>query len=99
MKSLVKNQVFKKVRIFDYQGVCMEDDPINEESSADILLTPFKLLSQLFNWILGQIAVTIIHLEIQQLWNIDWAYTFAFSQEMEYDDYAYDYYNSDEDIE
>jgi len=100
MKNLVNNQVFKKVKIFDYQGVCMEEEEIiHEESSADMLLTPFKLLSQLFNWILGQIAVTIIHLEIQQLWNIDWAYTFAFPQEGDYDDYAYDYYNSDEDIE
>jgi len=100
MNSLVKNQVFKKVKIFDYQGVCMEEEEIiHEESSADMLLTPFKLLSQVFNWILGQIAVTIIHLEIQQLGNIDWAYTFAFPQEMEYDDYAYDYYNGDEDIE
>ena len=99
MKSLVKNQVFKKVRIFDYQGVCMEEEPVNEESSADMLLTPLKLLSRLFNRILGQIAVTIIHLEIQQLWSIDWAYTFAFPQEGDYDDYANDDFDTDEDIE
>jgi len=89
MKSLVMNQVFKEVKIFDYQGVCMEEEPVYEESSANMLLTPFKLLSCLFNWILGQIAATIIRLEIHHLWNNDWAFTFASPQDY-YSDYAYD---------
>ena len=71
----------------------MEEEPVNEESSADMLLTPLKLLSWLFNRILGQIAVTIIHLEIQQLWSIDWAFAFP------HDDYANDDFDTDEDIE
>ena len=53
----------------------------------------------MFNWILGQIAWTIIRFEIHHLWNPDW--TYAFPQppenmngeppnglEMDYDDYG-----------
>ena len=39
-------------------------------------LQPFKLIAMGFNWILGQIAWTIIRFEIHHLWNPDWTYAF-----------------------
>ena len=37
---------------------------------------PFKLVACAFNWILSQIAWTIIRFEIHHLWNPDWTYAF-----------------------
>ena len=37
---------------------------------------PFKMIAWAFNWILGQIAWTIIRFEIHHLWNPDWTYAF-----------------------
>ena len=37
---------------------------------------PFKMVAWAFNWIIGQIAWTIIRFEIHHLWNPDWTYAF-----------------------
>ena len=37
---------------------------------------PFKMIAWAFNWILSQIAWTIIRFEIHHLWNPDWTYAF-----------------------
>ena len=34
------------------------------------------MIAWIFNWILGQIAWTIIRFEIHHLWNPDWTYAF-----------------------
>jgi len=72
LKSLEKNQVFKKIRIFDYQAICLES--ADDGSPASMILTPFKMLTWLFNWVLGNMAMTIIRLELHHLWNPDWTY-------------------------
>ena len=41
-----------------------------------IFLQPFKLVAAAFNWILSQIAWTIIRFEVHHLWNPDWTYAF-----------------------
>jgi hypothetical protein len=48
----------------------------DDGSAASIMLTPFKMAAAVFNWILGQIAWTIIRFEIHHLWNPDWTYAF-----------------------
>ena len=40
------------------------------------------MVAAMFNWILGQIAWTIIRFEIHHLWNPDWTYAFP----QQYDD-------------
>jgi len=77
-----QNNVFTKIKIYDYQAICLEN--ADDGSPANILLTPFKLLGMAFNWLLGQMAWTIIRLEIHHLWNPDW--TYAFPQQDLYDD-------------
>ena len=44
-----------------------------------LLFQPFKLLAMGFNWLISQIAWTIIRFEIHHLWDPDW--TYAFPQE------------------
>ena len=46
----------------------------NEGGSASALLSPFRMLAALFNYVLGQIAWTVIRLELHHLWNPDWTY-------------------------
>jgi len=87
LKSLEQNHVFKKIKIYDYQAICLES--ADDGSPAGIILTPFKLMAWLFNWLIGNIAMTIIRLEIHHLWNPDW--TWAMPQpQVDYvdDDYS-----------
>ena len=90
LNSLEQNHVFNKIKIYDYQAICLES--ADDGSPANILLTPFKLISWVFNWMLGQMAWTIIRLEIHHLWNPDWTYAWPAPQEQL--DYAYAYADS-----
>ena len=99
LNSLEQNNVFTKIKIYDYQAICLEN--ADDGSPANILLTPFKLLGMAFNWLVGQMAWTIIRLEIRHLWNPDW--TYAFPQQVS-DDYDYDtfddvYYDEGDDYD
>merc|ERR1711892_988529 len=58
LRSLEQNHVFKKIKIYDYQAICLEN--ADDGSPANVILTPFKLIAWMFNWILGQMAWTII---------------------------------------
>ena len=87
LSSLEQNHVFKKVKIYDYQAICLENvvslGNANEGSPAGMILTPFKMMSWLFNWLIGSIAMTIIRLEIHHLWNPDWTWALPAPQERE----------------
>ena len=56
------------------QAICLERE--DDGSSANFLLSPFKMMAAMFNYILGQVAWTIIRFEIHHLWNPDWTYAF-----------------------
>lgn len=101
LRSLEKNHVFKKIKIFDYQAICLES--ADDGSPAGAILTPFRLLATLFNWVIGNIAMTIIRLEIHHLWNPDWTWALpAAGPQPDYvsdDNYDYDtngYYEDEE---
>ena len=53
-----------------FKAICLEME--NEGGSASALLSPFRMLAALFNYVIGQIAWTIIRFEIHHLWNPDW---------------------------
>eukprot|EP00090_Calanus_glacialis_P023864 TRINITY_DN369_c0_g1_i2.p1 TRINITY_DN369_c0_g1~~TRINITY_DN369_c0_g1_i2.p1 ORF type:complete len:1310 (+),score=311.46 TRINITY_DN369_c0_g1_i2:336-4265(+) len=98
LKSLEQNHVFKKIKIYDYQAICLEN--ADDGSPANIILTPFKLIAWMFNWILGQMAMTIIRFEIHHLWNPDWTYALPYPQvdpDYAYPDYS-DGYQYDDDV-
>jgi len=88
---LEQNDVFKKIKVYDYQAVCLENE--DDGSPASTLLTPFKLVAWSFNWVLGNIAWSIIHLELHHLWNPDW--TYAAPRPQDQLDYAYAYADGD----
>merc|ERR1711892_229676 len=90
LKSLEQNHVFKKIKIYDYQAICLEN--ADDGSPANVILTPFKLIAWMFNWILGQMAWTIIRFEIHHLWNPDWTYALPQPQRTD-PDYAYSDYS------
>ena len=83
LKSLEKNHVFKKIKIFDYQAICLEN--VIDRSPAGIILTPFKMMAGLFNWLIGNIAMTIVRMEIHHLWNPDWTWALPAPQDEEKD--------------
>jgi len=94
LKSLEQNKVFKKIKIYDYQAICLEN--ADDGSPAGVILTPFKMMAWLFNWLIGNIAMTIIRMEIHHLWNPDWTWALPAPQDRDYvqDDYGtypYDY--------
>ena len=97
LKSLEKNHVFKKIKIYDYQAICLENVENSDDGSrAGIILTPFKMMAWLFNWLIGNVAMTIIRMEIHHLWNPDWTWSLPAPQDRDYvqDDYGtypYDY--------
>merc|ERR1712128_233692 len=74
---------------------------MGDGSPANVLLTPFKLIAWVFNWMLGQMAMTIIRLEIHHLWNPDWTYALPQPQRTD-PDYAYSdqigYYDDDDSL-
>jgi len=80
-ESLIHHEIFNPIKIYDYQAICLETQ--DDGDAASMLLTPFKWVSWMFNYILGQIAWTIIRMEIHHLWNPDWTYAFPQAQVVE----------------
>jgi hypothetical protein len=72
--GLIQHKIFRPIQIYDYQAICLE--MADDGSAASLMLTPFKMVAWAFNWIIGQIAWTIIRFEIHHLWNPDWTYAF-----------------------
>ncbi|XP_011876387.1 PREDICTED: voltage-dependent calcium channel subunit alpha-2/delta-3 isoform X2 [Vollenhovia emeryi] len=54
MSSLVKDGVFERIRIFDYQAVCFKSSQTN--NAGNILLTPWKHFQTALSWMIGQAA-------------------------------------------
>ncbi|XP_067204326.1 voltage-dependent calcium channel subunit alpha-2/delta-3 isoform X2 [Linepithema humile] len=54
MNSLVKDGVYERIRIFDYQAVCFKNAQTN--NAANILLTPWKHLQKAVFWLVSQIT-------------------------------------------
>ncbi|XP_064082139.1 voltage-dependent calcium channel subunit alpha-2/delta-3-like isoform X3 [Macrobrachium nipponense] len=75
MESLVQSEVYKRVRILDYQAVCLDSDM--EPSSSSILYTPVQMIKWSFNWIVGNIFWLMVKTHLYTLWdpNEAWAYT------------------------
>jgi hypothetical protein len=70
---------------------------LKDGSPANALLTPFKLLFWLLNWVFGQMAWVAIRFEIRSLWNLDWTYAYpkpqepVFDQSVDYETYSDEY--------
>ncbi|XP_011643391.1 voltage-dependent calcium channel subunit alpha-2/delta-3 isoform X2 [Pogonomyrmex barbatus] len=54
MDSLVKENVFERIRIFDYQAVCSKNTRTNNAGNS--LLTPWKHFQKTMSWVISQAA-------------------------------------------
>lgn len=75
MESLVQSEVYRKVKIYDYQAVCLDSQ--TEPNPASILLTPVQMLKWTANWIMSNIFWVLVKTHLYTLWdpNEAWAYT------------------------
>ncbi|XP_076235530.1 voltage-dependent calcium channel subunit straightjacket isoform X5 [Calliopsis andreniformis] len=78
MSSLVKEGVFEKIRIFDYQAVCFKSTQTSND--GNILLTPWKHAQKMMSWLIGQAAWAWAKAGI---WESDYADAFAYPNEEE----------------
>jgi len=51
LDSLIQHKIFKTIQVYDYQAICLERE--DDGSSANFLLSPFKMMAAIFNYILG----------------------------------------------
>ncbi|KAF2364718.1 Voltage-dependent calcium channel alpha-2/delta subunit conserved region [Trinorchestia longiramus] len=74
MNSLVMSDVYNKVKVFDYQAVCL--DIVREGSMASILLTPLQLINWTVKWLAANFFWVMVQTQLYQLWdpNEAWAY-------------------------
>ncbi|XP_031833881.1 voltage-dependent calcium channel subunit straightjacket isoform X2 [Nomia melanderi] len=78
MANLVKEGVFERIRIFDYQAVCFKSTQTSND--ANILLTPWKNVQKLIAWLVGQAAWAWAKAGI---WESEYAEAFAYPNEEE----------------
>lgn len=83
--SMVKWNVYKKVRIYDYQAMCF--DEVVTSGPANFRSSPFHALWKLLAWGWRQLVAFLIHIEFCKIFNMEWAVA---SGEYEYVDYLGD---------
>ncbi|CAK9822577.1 Voltage-dependent calcium channel subunit alpha-2/delta-3 [Anthophora retusa] len=89
MSSLVKEGVFERIRIFDYQAVCFK--ATSTSNDANILLTPWKNAQKMISWLVGQAAWAWAKAGI---WDTEYAEAFAYPKDE--DSMHEDYQESEE---
>ncbi|XP_015188370.1 PREDICTED: voltage-dependent calcium channel subunit alpha-2/delta-3 isoform X3 [Polistes dominula] len=72
MAGLVKEGIFERIRMYDYQAVCFKSK--STKNDASILLTPWTSLKKAITWIVGQMTWAWVK---SGIWNSDYAYGYA----------------------
>lgn len=78
MEMLVNSDVYKRVRVVDYQAVCYQ--PVSKSNFASILRTPLAHLGGLFNWVVAQFAWMLLQLNVHAYFNPDFSSVLASSK-------------------
>ncbi|CAL8108692.1 unnamed protein product [Orchesella dallaii] len=81
MEMLVNSDVYKRVRVVDYQAVCLQ--AVAKTNFASVLSTPLTHVTSLFNWFIAHLAWVILQLNLHSIVNPDYASVLA---EMSQDD-------------
>ncbi|PNF16359.1 hypothetical protein B7P43_G10508 [Cryptotermes secundus] len=82
--------VFKKVSIFDYQGLCLDDKNRTSNSDANFILTPFTHFKLLVQWVFGQLLWLLFDSNLSHLWYGTQASASPFGEAIYYDTYDFD---------
>ncbi|XP_064486796.1 voltage-dependent calcium channel subunit alpha-2/delta-3-like [Ornithodoros turicata] len=85
--SMVKWNVYKKVRIYDYQAICF--DEITPSGPANFRTSPFHTLWKVLAWGWQHLVAFLINFEFSKIFNLEWAVATA-----EYE-YVMDYLGDD----
>lgn len=83
--SMVKYNVYKRVRIYDYQAICK--DKITPSGPANFRTSPFHALWNVLAWIWKKLVVLVMHFEVYNVFSLEWIVT---SSDYDYGDYAAD---------
>lgn len=83
--SMVKYNVYKRVRIYDYQAICK--DKVVPSGPANFRTSPFHALWNVLGWAWKKLVVIIMHFEVYNVFNLEWIVT---SSDYDYGDYAAD---------
>nr|XP_042910235.1 voltage-dependent calcium channel subunit alpha-2/delta-3-like isoform X1 [Parasteatoda tepidariorum]XP_042910236.1 voltage-dependent calcium channel subunit alpha-2/delta-3-like isoform X2 [Parasteatoda tepidariorum] len=78
--SMIEIGIYKRVHAYDYQAICLENDPFY--GFAPFLITPFHHMRNLLNWIWGKLAFLYIQFSLYEWWSKDWV--LASSSEYDY---------------
>ncbi|XP_043672455.1 voltage-dependent calcium channel subunit alpha-2/delta-3 isoform X1 [Vespula pensylvanica] len=76
MAGLVKEGIFEKIRMYDYQAVCFKSK--QTKNDASILLTPWTSFKKVITWIIGHITWAWVKAGI---WSSDYAYAYTYPNE------------------
>ncbi|KAG9433939.1 voltage-dependent calcium channel subunit alpha-2/delta-3 precursor [Apis mellifera carnica] len=82
MSSLVKEGVFERIRIFDYQAVCFKSTQTSNDGS--ILLAPWKHAQKMISWLVGQAVWAWAKAGI---WESEYAYAYPNEDEDIHEEY------------
>ncbi|XP_025423406.1 voltage-dependent calcium channel subunit alpha-2/delta-3 isoform X3 [Sipha flava] len=65
MNMLVEEKIYKKIIIYDYQGVCFKPDKEDDANSSSFLYTPIHHVKQLIGWLIGRLLWLAAHSNFQ----------------------------------
>lgn len=80
--SMVKYNVYKRVRIYDYQAICK--DKVVPSGPANFRTSPFHALWNILAWAWKKLVVLVMHFEVYHVFNLEWIVT---SSDYDYGDY------------
>ncbi|VVC36695.1 Hypothetical protein CINCED_3A011455 [Cinara cedri] len=55
MNMMVEQNIYKKITIFDYQGVCFQREDNSDANSSSFLFTPIHHFKNLIGWLIGRV--------------------------------------------
>lgn len=82
LQTLVKKQVYQKVRMFDYQAICVEVYEVSGPGAS--LLTPFTAMKRGFLWIWAKLSLFMVDMMIN-----GWSSPSVSASDYEYENYDY----------
>lgn len=67
--TMVKENVFVKKTLFDYQAMCEHPDPENTTSTSNVIYTPLYYATAAIQWIITKIFYTLMEMNVYQLFD------------------------------
>uniref|UniRef100_UPI00358E3940 voltage-dependent calcium channel subunit alpha-2/delta-3-like n=1 Tax=Myxine glutinosa TaxID=7769 RepID=UPI00358E3940 len=69
MKKLVTLGVFQRVTMYDYQAMCQAEE--SDNSSSNIILSPYHAAVTLVRWILAELAMFLLEFNVRVSWSYE----------------------------